>query len=402
MVTVRSFAKINLGLCIGALRADGFHHLLTVYQTIALHDVIRLQVGAGTGIEIRCDDPRVPKDQTNTCYRIAERAMAALEARVRVTITISKRLPVQGGLGAGSGNAVATLLALERALNKKLPGAERLRIAAEVGSDLPLFLVGGTVLGVGHGEEVYPLPDLPSVCCVVATPEIGVSTPKAFADWDAMMSEGPRGTSDLEGHDREGRDREGHDWKRHEWKGHEREGHDFSRASTAPQGEAALAAEGTAELRSARTGPFDFAQDRLRPVPTRASKLTPSPPSDRMVEFGRAVSAWLSGQPLSGVPVKKGRGRAETSLLDLVRTGIENDFEQVVFPKYPELREVKSVLEGAGAFYASLSGSGSTLYGLFTSRTAGQKAAVRLQRHGVPAVVTTTLTRRQYWKKISD
>ena len=99
-----------------------------------------------------------------------------------------------------------------------------------------------------------------------------------------------------------------------------------------------------------------------------------------MIEFGRAVSAWLSGQPLSGVPVKKGRGRAETSLLDLVRTGIENDFEQVVFPKYPELREVKSVLEGAGAFYASLSGSGSALYGLFASRAAGQKAAVRLQR----------------------
>ena len=118
-----------------------------------------------------------------------------------------------------------------------------------------------------------------------------------------------------------------------------------------------------------------------------------------MIEFGRVVSAWLSGQPLSGVPVSKGRGRAETSLLDLVRTGIENDFEQVVFPKYPELREVKSVLERAGAFYASLSGSGSALYGLFASRTAGQKAAVRLQRDGVPAVVTTTLTRRQYWKK---
>ena len=185
MVTVRSFAKINLGLCIGGLRADRFHDLRTVYQTIALHDVIQLQVGRGTGIEIRCDDPRVPRDETNTCYRITERAMAALQARGRVTITIDKRLPVQGGLGAGSGNAVATLLALERALKKKLPGAERLRLAAEVGSDLPLFLVGGTVLGVGHGEEVYPLPDLPSVCCVVATPEIGVSTPKAFADWDA-------------------------------------------------------------------------------------------------------------------------------------------------------------------------------------------------------------------------
>ena len=321
-VTVRSFAKINLGLCIGALRPDGFHDLRTVYQTIALHDIIRVQVGRGAGIEIRCEDPRVPKDASNTCYRVVERAMEALRTRSRVTITIEKRLPVQGGLGAGSGNAVATLIALERAIKKTLPGAEKLRIAAEVGSDLPLFLVGGTALGVGRGEEVYPLPDMPATVCVVATPEIGVSTPKAFADWDGMTAE--------------------------------------------------------------------------------ASKLTPQPPSDRMIEFGRMVSAWLSGQPLSGVPVRQGRGRAETSLLDLVRTGIENDFERVVFPKHPELREVKSVLERAGAFYASLSGSGSALYGLFSSRPAAEEAAARLRRKGTPAVVTKTMTRQQYWAKISD
>ena len=102
-VTVRSFAKINLGLRIGALRPDGFHDLRTVYQTIALHDVIRVQVGRGSGIEIRCDDSRVPKDESNTCYRIVERAMAALEARGRVVIEIEKRLPVQGGLGRGVG-----------------------------------------------------------------------------------------------------------------------------------------------------------------------------------------------------------------------------------------------------------------------------------------------------------
>src|SRR6201997_2016528 len=187
-VTVRSFAKINLGLRIGAARADGFHDLLTVYQTIGLHDVIRVSVGRGSGIEIRCEDPRVPRDESNTCFRIVERAMQTLRAKGRVLIEIDKRLPVQGGLGGASSNAVATLLGLERVLRKTLPAAERLRIAAEVGSDLPLFLVGGTVLGVGRGEQVYPLPDVPAMACVVVTPEVGVSTPKAFAEWDRLYA----------------------------------------------------------------------------------------------------------------------------------------------------------------------------------------------------------------------
>ena len=352
-VTVRSFAKINLGLGIGSLRGDGFHELRTVYQTIALHDVIRVSVERGSGIEIRCEDSRVPKDESNTCYRIVERAMVALKAHGRVVIEIEKRLPVQGGLGGASANAVATLLALERALKKQLPAPERLRIAAEVGSDLPLFLIGGTVLGVGRGEEVYPVPDLPKVPCVVATPEIGVSTPKAFADWDLLVASEPQGLKP-----------------------------DFSAHP-----------KGTAEA-----------------VPFPA-KLTLHPASDRMGEFGCVLSAWLgshsqgkhkSGRTLSGVPVSKGRGRAETPLLDLVRTGIENDFEQVVFPKYPELREVKSVLVRAGAVYASLSGSGSATYGLFASREAAEKAAARLRKDGVPATATTTLTRPQCWKKIFD
>jgi len=339
-VTVRSFAKINLGLRIGALRPDGFHELRTVYQTIALHDIVRVSVRRGSGIEIRCDDSRVPTDESNTCYLVVERAMVELKASGRVVIEIEKRLPVQGGLGGASGNAVAAVLALERVLKKEMSAPERLRIAAEVGSDLPLFLVGGTVLGVGRGEEVYPVPDLPAIACVVATPEIGVSTPKAFADWDLLVSREPE----------------------------------------------------------------------------VSGKLTLPAASDRMVEFGRVLSAWLgsqsqikqkqdkhkSGRALSGVPVSKGRGRAETLLLDLVRTGIENDFEQVVFPKYPELREVKRVLERAGALYASLSGSGSATYGLFAAREAAEKAAARLRTDGVPATATTTLTRPQYWKKIFD
>src|SRR5512146_3334335 len=162
-VAVRSFAKINLGLYIGARRGSGYHDLRTVYQTLALHDVIRVDVARGTGIEIRCKDPRVPADESNTCWRVADRVLKTLKERHKVVIHIDKRLPVQGGLGAGSSNAVATLLALERELKTQLAPEQKWQIAAEVGSDLPLFLVGGTVLGTGRGEEVFPLAELPAL-----------------------------------------------------------------------------------------------------------------------------------------------------------------------------------------------------------------------------------------------
>ena len=338
-IAVRSFAKINLGLYIGARRADGFHDLRTVYQTIALHDVIRVGVdvrgrssrnasGRGIEIECRCDDPRVPLDSSNTCYRIAALVMQAVGAQGKVTIEIEKRLPVQGGLGAASSNAVATMMALEKALGmhpargpqretrrgkpRLYTGAERLRIAAQVGSDLPLFVVGGTVLGVGRGEEVYPLPDFPSTPMVVVTPEMGVSTPKAFAAWD---------------------------------------------------------------------------------------ELTHSDASDRLFEVGCALSAWLRGTSHAGAPAKAG-GRDGSLLSDLVRAGIENDFERVVFSQFPELRDIKRALERAGSRYASLSGSGSTVYGLFSSAAGAEKAARNLQRQGLKAVATRTLTRQEYWKKL--
>ncbi|HEY1262026.1 MAG TPA: 4-(cytidine 5'-diphospho)-2-C-methyl-D-erythritol kinase [Terriglobales bacterium] len=352
-VTLRSFSKINLGLCIGLRRADGFHDLRTVYQTIALHDAMRVEVGRGSGIEIRSNDPRVPKDDSNTCYRIAERAMAALGARGRVVIEIEKRLPVQGGLGGASGNAVTAMLGLERTLKKQLPGEERLRIAAEVGSDLPLFLVGGTILGVGRGEEVYPLPDLPSLPCVLALPEIAVSTPQAFADWDKAVDSGAVGL-------------------RSRWIPRLRSG----------------------QAREGARAPVGYDRSPIQ-------KLTDISPSDRMNLFSRKLCSWLGGSVSSGVSARRG-GRAETPLLDLVRTGIENDFEKVVFPKYPELREVKRVLERAGALYASLSGSGSAIYGLFASRLAAEKAAAGLGERGTRAIVTRTFTRRQYWKAISD
>jgi 4-diphosphocytidyl-2-C-methyl-D-erythritol kinase len=211
-------------------------------------------------------------------------------------------------------------------------------------------VVGGTALGVGHGEEVYPLPDLPSVPMVIVTPEVGVSTPRAFADWDALV-----------------------------------------------------AGDKTAEPRSAWTG-ADARPSTIRHH-TGGKQLTRPPASDRLIEVGCALSAWLcslsSGYPNTGASAKGG-SRVEKLLLDLVRTGIENDFERVVFPKYPELRDIKGALERAGAKYASLSGSGSTLYGLFRSRAEAAKAAGRLRKQGLKATATSTLTSSQYWKRILD
>src|SRR6201986_1765488 len=186
---VRSYSKINLGLAIGPSRPDGFHALTTLYQTVELHDVVTvsaslLESAKPTSISITCNHPRVPTDAYNTAWRMVEKALARLGVTAEVQIDIDKRLPVQGGLGAGSANAVAALIGLERELNLQLPAPDRLALAAEIGSDVPLFLVGGTVLGLGRGEEVYPLPDLPSLECVIAVPEVSVSTPQAFRDWD--------------------------------------------------------------------------------------------------------------------------------------------------------------------------------------------------------------------------
>jgi 4-diphosphocytidyl-2-C-methyl-D-erythritol kinase len=288
--------------------------------------------------------------------------MAALKAKGHVCIGIEKRIPLQGGLGGASSNAVAAMLAIERALKKSLAGKDRFRIASEVGSDLPLFFVGGSILGVGRGEEVYPLPDLPATACVIATPEIGVSTPQAFRDWDEAIEDG-RGA-----------------------------GAKTRMSRTTRSGESI--SDGSAQNRTAEGG---------RPHGDRV-KLTSPSTSDRMNQFSRTVAAWLSGYsgkrglPTSGVPAR-GRGRAEILLLDLVQTGIENDFEKVVFPKYPELKEVKTVLRQAGAFYASLSGSGSAVYGIFGDAEQAEKGASALRKRGIPAAVTSTLTRRQYWKK---
>src|SRR5580700_9415506 len=189
LTRVRSYSKINLGLAIGPVRPDGFHGLTTLYQTLDLHDLVTISVRrtAGTTISLTTNHPFVPRDARNTAWRIVEWCLERLGVTAEVAIHIEKRLPVQGGMGAGSAKAAAGRLGLGGGLGVALSGVERLKLAAEVGSDVPLFLLGGAVLGLGRGEQVVPIPDLQRTWCVVAVPQIGVSTPAAFKAWDALV-----------------------------------------------------------------------------------------------------------------------------------------------------------------------------------------------------------------------
>jgi 4-diphosphocytidyl-2-C-methyl-D-erythritol kinase len=349
--TVRSHAKINLGLYIGAPRPDGFHALTTVYQTLELYDVVTVAArrAPATSIRLTSNDERVPIDGRNTAWKIVELALRTLSRTSEVEIHIEKRLPVQGGLGAGSANAVAALVGLEAELgirsqqvgesasqqvSKQSWPSRRLEIAAQVGSDVPLFLIGGAILGLDRGQEVYPLPDFEPVWCVVATPEVGVSTPQAFRDWDALC-----------------------------------------------------AAEGLTAEASA---------DKLKEL-SRAYASA----------FAEAIPEGRRGVGSSGVLLDEENlaGPQESAL---VRTGISswfrNDFEQVVFPQHPSLAEIKRILAASGtpeaALHASLSGSGSALYGLYRSRVDAEAACERLGSAGVKSLLTRTLPRSKYWREM--
>src|ERR1700753_3385748 len=115
-----------------------------------------LPSGSETRIRLTTNHPFVPRDGRNTAWRMVERCLARLGIAAGGELDIEKRLPVQGGMGAGSANAAAALLGLERELGVALPGVERLKLAAEVGSDVPLFLLGGAVLGLGSAEKGMP------------------------------------------------------------------------------------------------------------------------------------------------------------------------------------------------------------------------------------------------------
>ena len=178
-IEIRSYAKINWTLDVLYKRDDGFHELRTIFQTVSLHDNLLLTQTDGL-VEVVCDDRRVPEDETNLAFRAAVLLQEAAGASKGARIKIEKRIPVSAGLGGGSSNAAATLIALVKLWQIAVDDRTLLGISANLGSDVPFFLTGGTALGVGRGEEVYSIEQAESHHLLLVNPGFAVSTRDAY------------------------------------------------------------------------------------------------------------------------------------------------------------------------------------------------------------------------------
>jgi 4-diphosphocytidyl-2-C-methyl-D-erythritol kinase len=292
-VRVRSLAKINLDLRVLNKRPDGFHDLRTIFQTISLSDSIEIEYRRGpTKIDIN-SNLNIPD---NIIVKAADSVLAATGKTGRLGFVLKKRIPLGGGLGGGSSNAAALLLALPVLLGKPLGMEKLMALAATLGSDVPFFLLGGTAVGLGRGTELYPLPDLGSHPALVITSGIHVSTADAYR-----------------------------------------------------------------------------ALDR---------KLTSSSAAPIMNDF-QAV-AWRVGG--GSTPAK---------------WVVENDFESVVFRQHSHLRLIKGQLLNLGARPALMSGSGSTVFGIFQSRQLRDRAMGWFRkRFAADQVHPVSLVRRSQYRAL--
>ena len=292
-LTLPSFAKINLHLRVLGRRADGYHEIRTVFQTVTLHDRLTFRTLPGERLELTCDAPDIPADETNLVHRAAVRLRERSGVRRGAAIEIEKHIPSGGGLGGGSSNAAVALLALARLWEVEAGAAELAEIGAGLGSDVPFFLTGGTALGTGRGEQVVPLADAAHAHLVVVSPPVKVSTAEAYKSLSA-----PALTKDE-----------------------------------------------------------------------------------------AAVNFYVSHEA------------ADFSCS--LREALTNDFEPAVFRQFPEIERARDALIGAGARGALLSGSGSSVFGIFDSREQAARAADTLRGARVGKVFACeTLARGRYWESM--
>jgi 4-diphosphocytidyl-2-C-methyl-D-erythritol kinase len=186
MILIRSFAKVNLALAVLGKRADGFHEIRTVFQSIDLHD--ELEIRPSKHLELRCPDLVSVPIKENTIWLAATALARAASPELGAEIILKKRIPAGAGLGGGSSNAAAALLGLCRFWRLSMRTDELHAIAATIGSDVPFFLSGGTALGIGRGEEIYPLPEIRSTNIVVVYPGVHIATGAAYQSLSLMLT----------------------------------------------------------------------------------------------------------------------------------------------------------------------------------------------------------------------
>ena len=198
-ITVRAPAKINLHLGVGSVRGDGFHPLITVYQAIGIYDDVTVteadEWSIHTIADAHVDLTTVPDTDDNIAIRAGQLLAAHHGVDRAAHIEVAKSIPVAGGLAGGSADAAAALVALDRLWDLDTSDEILLSLAAELGSDIPFSLVGGTALGTGRGEVVEPLPNSANVWWIVVPHEIGVSTGGVYRHFDVVVPEGTEPSS---------------------------------------------------------------------------------------------------------------------------------------------------------------------------------------------------------------
>lgn len=186
-VKVKAFAKINLMLDICAKRNDGYHDLFMIMQSVGVYDTVTVERVKGREIQISCNISDIPTDDRNIAYKAAEAFFNATITRVTsrgIHIDIIKRIPHAAGLAGGSADGAAVIVALNKLYNTRLSDEELVKIGAKVGADVPFCITGGTLLAQGIGEVLSKVKPLRKCCILLAKPDFGVNTGKAFSEFD--------------------------------------------------------------------------------------------------------------------------------------------------------------------------------------------------------------------------
>jgi 4-diphosphocytidyl-2-C-methyl-D-erythritol kinase len=203
-ITLPAFAKINLGLRVLGRRADGYHEIDTVFQTISLHDSIKLTATNSPQIILSCNDRSLPNDARNLVYRAAEALRACLAPDRGAHIHLEKRIPLQAGLGGGSSDSAVTMLALIYLWQLQTETVKLLEIASSLGADVPFFFFGGRARGTGIGNDLELLDDGPDKFLLVVKPNANISSAQAYESLKARSLTTTKAKTILSSSDRAG------------------------------------------------------------------------------------------------------------------------------------------------------------------------------------------------------